>query len=905
MTAFSFKNFLRVTASATRRKWHALSLSEVWDRIESSPAGLSNIEAAERLERFGPNALPQGKGDPAWKLLLNQFRGPLMYLMILATGVSYSLGNISDTIFIVVVMTSNALVGFYQEHKANRSLQALKGLVKQKARVVRGGREQEVSASELVPGDVVILRVGDKVPADGRIFELDGLKVSEASLTGESRPVDKELESSPEDAEIGDRTSMAFMGTLVEEGSAKIVIVETGLRTEYGDIVAMLEETPEEPTPLQKTVAKLSKIVGIFISLVVFFVIAEGYLTGRSFIEMFEVSLALFVSAIPEGLLPAITIVLTLGMRRIIKQKSLVRRLAATETLGGVTVICTDKTGTLTMGTMEVNSVITAVGTEEVNGNETTLPVLARRALETSLFSADAFIENPDAPYEKLVIRGRAAEQAFLRAGYRHGLKKDVLDREHRVLGTLFFSSERKYSASIRQDQSGNIVLYAIGAPERILERVTSIDTGTGREGTESAAYAEVVRQIEEHVGQGYRLIACARKELASWQADGDVDSEIAGLTLVGCIVLTDPVRKDVPYAFEKTRKAGIRTVIVTGDHHMTALVIAGKIGFAIREDQVLLGHQIEAMSDAELKAATATTLLYARVSPRHKLRIVQAFQELGEVVAMFGDGVNDAPALKAADIGVAVNADIDAAREVADIVLLDSGFGTIVKAIEQGRIIFNNIRRVFLYLITQDFSQFFVFLLSIAFDLPLPLVAAQLLLVDLVESGLPDLALTTEEEYDGIMERPPRNPHESIVNKPTRMWMVAALFSSGVIAMLFYTLVLSGTHDLEKTRTMVMVFMCIESLLMAFSLRSFNRSIWRKDIFANLWMTSAVAISFLVVVGVVYAPFFQTMLSAVPLGPLDWLIVFVANVCEIILLDAFKLKLLSSRLPMQGLSVR
>ncbi|MFA5052482.1 MAG: cation-transporting P-type ATPase [Parcubacteria group bacterium] len=893
----NFKKILRPRASTEKKKWFALSLEEVWQEIKSSPEGLSNVEAAKRLQSFGLNELPQNEGEPPWKLFVNQFRSPLMYLMILATFISYFIGNVSNTIFIIIVTLSNASVGFYQEYKANKSLNALKGLIKQETRVLRGGREQEVLASELVPGDVVILRVGDKVPADGRIFELNGLRIDESNLTGEAKSVEKQLNQSLEVTEIGERTSMVFMGTLVEEGSAKIVVVETGLRTEYGDIVSLLRETPEEPTPLQKTVGGLLKIVGLFISLVILLIVIEGYIAGRSFAEIFAIALALFVSSIPEGLLPAITIVLTFGMRRIIKQKALVRRLAAMETLGGVTVICTDKTGTLTLGTTAVSSIITAEGITETNGNNSQLPVLARQTLEASLLSSDAFIENPDDPYEKLVIRGRSIEQAFLRAGFKYGLKKDILDQERVVLDTLFFSSERKYSASVRQDQSGHVFLYAVGAPEQMLEHISFIKTSEGYEKKRSKAYKEVIEQIETYAKQGFRLVACVEKEISSWKKNDNVSSEIKGLSLIGLIALNDPVRKEVPRAFEKTRDAGIRTVIVTGDHYMTALAVVEKIGLPITKDQVLLGHQIEEMSDADLKAATKNTLLYARVSPRHKLRIVQAFQELGETVAMFGDGVNDAPALKAANIGVAVNPEIDAAREVADIVLMDSGFNTIVKAIEEGRIIFNNIRRVFLYLITQDFSQFFIFLFSIAFGLPLPLIAAQLLFVNLVESGLPDIALTIEEERDGIMQEPPRKPGESVVNKPILLWMITSFFLSGIVATALYLTALSITGDLEKTRTMVMVLMCLESFLLAFSLRSFNRNIWRKSLFNNRWLTGAVIISFLMVLGSIYIPVLQKLLSTVALSPKEWIIILAVNVCEIVLIDMLKMKFLSNKL--------
>lgn len=888
-------NTEKVYVNTNAIKWHARDMRAIWDELDSSHEGLSSTEASLRLKKYGPNELPKKENEPAWKLLLRQFNSPLMYLMMAATFISLFVGHNSDTIFIVVVMVSNALVGFYQEHKADKSLQSLKNFVKKKARVLRGGREQEIFASEIVPGDIVILRSGDKVPADGRIFESNGLKINEASLTGEAKPVEKQIHPVDENTETGDQTSMAFMGTIVEEGSARVIIVETGINTEYGDIVRLLEETPEEPTPLQRTVVSLSKIVGVFIFLVVLIIILEGYFAGRPFEEIFGVALALFVSAIPEGLLPAITIVLTIGMRRIIKHKGLVRRLASTETLGGVTVICTDKTGTLTEGVMEAEQILTAQGNEVINTeSKDILSEAARLSIRAAVLASDAFIENPTDSIDKLVIRGRPTERAFLKAGVLLDIKKDDLEKEYKVLDTIFFSSDKKYSATLREHTSGVRELYLMGAPEKIIEKVSLLQVGDKAVSVKSPEFNELMERMNTYVSQGFRLVACAYRSFP--KSKSTIDDGVEKLTLVGLVALNDPIRSQVPRAFKQTKRAGIRTVIVTGDHQLTARAIAEKIGFNIQSDEVLEGNQIESMSDEELKENTKKILLYARVSPRHKLRIVQAFQEQGEVVAMFGDGVNDAPALKASNIGVAVNTEVDAAREVADIVLLDSGFNTIVKAIEQGRIIFNNIRRVFFYLITQDFSQFFIFLISIALGLPLPLVAAQLLFVNLVESGLPDLALTTEEDRLGIMNEKPRRPSESVVNSQAVKWMIAAFATSGGVAMMFYYAVLQLSGDIDIARTMVMVLLCMESLFLSLSLRSFKKGIFRKNIFDNKWLTGAIVISFGMILGAIYIGPLQRMLSLTPLSLVDWAVVLSVNLVEIIIIDRFKLMFLSAK---------
>lgn len=872
-------------------QWHNLPIEEVFLRLKTTDAGLSQKEAQKRLDKYGRNELPPEKGHSVLYLFFIQFTSPLMYIMMLATGVLLYIGNITEAVFVFVVMISNAIVGFYQEHKANKSLAALKNIIEQSARVIRDNGEFQANEADIVPGDILVLRVGDRVSADGRILEHRGLKINEANLTGEAKPVSKTTDIIGLDAEVADRKNMVFMGTLIEEGSATVLVVATGVKTEYGDIVSLLADTPEESTPLQKTVLSLSKLIGVLISAVVGIIIIEGYFAGHSFKIIFETALALFVSAIPEGLLPAITIVLVLGMRRILKQKGLVRRLASTETLGGVTVICTDKTGTLTEGKMEVERIITADGVHMIEERAQVLTPFLEAIYRTTIMATDAFIENPKAPLSEMIVRGNFTEQALMKMAVRNGMDiHGVKDSEEDIF-TVLFSSENKYSASLRKTADGQQMLYVIGAPEQVLERVTTLGTENGIALLKTKAFTEMMEKKEALTSEGYRVVSCAYR-LFPGDMVVDTDTMISDLTLTGFIVLADPVRSTVSDAFFKTQRAGIRTIIITGDHSSTALAVAQKIGFIISPEEILEGSALEKLSDEELRVKVRTVALFARVSPRHKLRIVTALQKNGEVVAMFGDGVNDAPALKASDIGVAVDTKVDAAREVADIVLLDGGFGTIVSAIEQGRIIFTNIRKVFLYLITQDFSQFFLFIISIILGLPLPLIAAQLLLVNLVESGLPDLALTTEQEKEGVMDEPPRNPKESILNKISRRWMFVIFLVSGGIALLFYVMALAITGDIEKTRTMLMVFLCLESLFLVFSVRSFTKSIIRKDIFSNRILVWAVGISAVMIFCAVYIPGAQKVLDTVPLSLGDWAIITGLNIVEIALIDFFKIKL-------------
>lgn len=880
--------------TAQRKNWHSETVADTLRSLEVSDQGLSQSEVHSRLETFGYNELPQKAPDPAWKLFLLQFHSPLMYLMILAAFISLFISHLTDTIFIVLVMVSNAVVGFYQEFKANKSLKTLVSYIKLRARVVRDGFEQEVDANTLVPGDIVVLRPGDRVPADGRIIAADNLKLNEANLTGESKPVSKQLDPVKSEAEVGDRISMAFMGTIVEEGSGKIVITDTGTETQYGDIVGLLESTQEEATPLQRMIMSISKVIGVVITIIVGLMVFEGVLLERPVEEVFGSALALFISAIPEGLLPAITIVLSIGMHRIAKHNGLIRRLAATETLGGVTVICTDKTGTLTKGHMEVVQVVTfdtetdfdsAINADKAND-------VVKQVLEAATSTSDAYLENPNAAISEIIVRGRSTDQAFIKAALKVGINKNKLDKEQQQISGILFSSERKYSASLRRRDTGSHKLFMIGAPERVLTKVGSVRTQDDIWELTDERRQQIQVKIDALLKKGYRLIAAAAVDSSLDDNTKLEEVHLQNLVFLGLIVLNDPVREDVAAAFRQTERAGIRTVIVTGDHQTTALTVAEKVGLKIPESAVLEGSEIENMTDEELEERTKTVAVYARVAPRHKLRIIKAFQAQKEVVAMFGDGVNDAPALKVADIGVAVDKQIDAAREVADILLLDSSFNTIVHAIEEGRIIFNNVRRIFLYLTTQDFSQFCLFFVALLLGLPLPLVASQLLFVNLVESGLPDLALTTENEREGIMDDRPRGSN-GIVNKGIIKWMVVSFLISGGIAAGVYSWLISSGVELEKTRTLITMLLCFESLFLALSLRSFKKSIIRRSILSNKWMNAAILLSTLMIVAAVHFEPLGESLKLTPLTAADWLTIIAINIVEIILIDIAKLKFL------------
>jgi Ca2+-transporting ATPase len=830
------------------------------------------------------NILPQEKPYSKIRLFLSQFNSPLMYILLTTVVISFLLKHYSDTVFIILVLLINTFVGFYQENKANKSLSALKKMVRVKARVLREGNIKEIDSEELAVGDLVIIRAGDKVPADGRIIKSKNLRVNEATLTGEWLAVEKKNDD------------MVFMGTIIEEGWAETTVTAIGIKTKIGEIVSLLRETKESKTPLQKKITSLSKITGAFILSIIFIIIAIGYFTGKSFADIFVASLALAVSVIPEGLLPAITVILALGMRRILKHNGLVRKLAATETLGSVTVICTDKTGTLTEGKMKVSHILTS--TKELlsnginslakgeNANDVESHILA---LKIATLGNEAFVENPEAELQEWIMRGRPTDQALLLAGMQAGLEKRELEAQYPIIDRVLFESDIKYTATLHKTKEQKHILYCIGAPEEIISQAVNLDIDGKKEKLGTSQSEKLMKKFEEMTSKGLRVLACAYKNYGSEVKYQNLAELVKDVTLVGFIALKDPVRKDAKETIALTKKAGIRTIIVTGDHKLTAKTIAEEIGLIAEEKNIMEGKDLETISDADLREKAKYISIYSRVSPRHKLRIVDALQENGEVVAMLGDGVNDAPALKSADIGVAVGSGTDVAKEVADLVLLDDNFKTVVKAVEQGRIIFGNIRKVFVYLVADDFSELFLFLVSMSFGLPLPLLAKQILWINIIEDSFPAIALTTEQETKEVMEEKPRNPKEPILNRPLKLWMTAILFITGIAAFLSFFFTWKLTGDLYKARTMVFALMCLDSFIFAFCVRSFKRTIFRKDIFSNRFLAGGIMIGLVLLIGAIYFPPLQKLLSTQSLEMTEWLVIFGISAIEILMIEFSK----------------
>ncbi|MEK7104144.1 MAG: HAD-IC family P-type ATPase [Patescibacteria group bacterium] len=877
--------------------WHKISLTKLYSTIESSSMGLGSQEVGFRLQKNGKNVLPSAKPHSKAKLFFSQFNSPLMYILLIAVIISSFSKHFSDTIFIIIVLFINTTVGFYQENKANNSLAALKKMVKIRAKVLRDGNEKEIDSENLVEGDVVILKMGDKVPCDGRIIESKNLKINEASLTGESMATRKDpAQKVPEEAPLDERVNMAFMGTIIEEGEGKMIVTGTGLNTEIGKIIGLLKETKERKTPLQKKILTLSKQTAVFILAIILAIILIGKFTEKSFNDILVASLALAVSAIPEGLLPAITVILTLGMRRIFKQKGLVRKLIATETLGSVTVICTDKTGTLTEGKMQVSHVFTStkellshsfkgiLRNKSSNGVESHILALKIAALVN-----EAFVENPDQELEKWIVRGRPTDQALLVAGMQAGLYKKELEIQYPVLDKINFESGAKYAVTYHKLDSKKNILYTLGAPEIIIEHSAFLDIDGKKKKLSPLELKKLFFKVNTLTEKGLRVLACSYKEYPCSTKYENLLQLREKMILVGFVAIKDPLRADATKSIEIAKKAGIRTILITGDHKLTAKAIALEIGLQAGEESILEGKEIDLLGDDDLKEKVKLISVYARVSPSHKLRIVRALQNNGEVVAMVGDGVNDAPALKIADIGISLGSGTDVAKEVADLVLLDNNFRTIVKAIEQGRVVFGNIRKVFTYLVADDFSELFLFLACMVMGFPLPLLPAQILWINLVEDGFPDIALTTEQETKGIMDELPRSPAEPILNRPLKTWMAFIFLISGLAAFFTFLFFWKFSGQIEKARSMTFVLMCFDSLVFAFSVRSFQRTIFRKDIFSNRYLVFGVALGLILLFGAIYFPPLQKLLATQPLSTVEWLTIFGISLMEIILIELVK----------------
>ena len=864
--------------------------------FKSSINGLTIKEVEKRKVKYGLNKLVEQKKTSRVFIFFSQFHNILIYVLILASLISFLFKEYIDAGVILAAVFLNAIIGYFQESKANSDLSKLKTYIKHQVFVRRDGEQHLINVENLVPGDIILLQAGLKISADARIIKSNELKVDEAVLTGESIPVDKSSKKVSRGAATSDRSSMVYMGTTVVKGNAVAIITAIGMDTEIGKIAGYVSQTKDEDTPLQIRLKKLGKFIGIITVIICLIIFVLGIILGRSPLDMFLISVAIAVSSIPEGLPVAITVVLAIGMQRILKEKSLVRRLVAAETLGSTTVICTDKTGTLTLGKMKISSVI--LDNEIIELFSSAKKNVSKRVeeiLRIGLLCNDAFFENEQAVKKGLKewkVSGSPTDQVLLLSGVELGLSLDDVQKVYPRIDEVTFDSSKKYMITLHENsnsKSDDKLLLCKGAPEIILEHCAFIETASGVKKITEKRREELKKIQNKLTSQGLRMLAFAQRKINPKLLKENLDDNFEALTLVGLITLRDPLRKTSRHTIRTCMQAGIRPIIITGDHKLTARAIALEVGLKITSENILVGEDLEKLNDDDLREKVKKVSLYARVSPHHKLRIIKALQENNEVVAMVGDGINDAPAIQMADIGIALGSGTDIAKETAEIVLLDNNFSVIVRAIKQGRIIFDNLRKIIVYLLSDSFSGMLLVVSAIILGLPLPLIPAQILWINIVNDSLPNFALAFEKGDKDIMKRKPLKKNEPILDKEMKFLIfVIGVFTDIGLLVLFILLMKTG-HDIEHVRTYMFAALGIDSLIYVYSCKNLKRQIWNYKLFDNKLLVLGTTISLAMLMAGIYVPFFQTVLRTVPLGIEGWIIMLGVALFEVFSIELGK----------------
>ncbi|MHA1853725.1 MAG: cation-translocating P-type ATPase [Candidatus Heimdallarchaeaceae archaeon] len=861
-------------------KWHTMSVNTVLEHLKTSKEGLSNEEVKKRIEKYGLNIIEKKKRRTALKIFFSQFKSILVILLLIATLLTLFLKMYLDAVVIGAILLINAFLGFHQEYKAEKSVEALKKLIVSKVLVIRNGEKIEVKAEELVPGDIVILEEGKRIPADLRLIESINLRVDESTLTGESVPVEKSTKIM-KDVPLSERKNMVFSSTLVVSGRGKGVVVETGPMTEIGKIAKMIEEI-EEPTPLQTKLQNFGKFLSLIIILIALLIFSLGFLKGINTFEIFLTSISLAVSAVPEGLPAVVTSTLAIGTRKMAKRNCIVKRLAAVEALGSVTVIAADKTGTMTTNEMTVRKVwydwkvveVSGVGFEregdfKLNGKrinpkeDENLYLLLKisKMCNNSILKKTHLIGDPtEGALKILALKGK-------------------VDEEYERVDEIPFSSERKIMTTIHKIDE-KYVAYTKGAPEIVLKLCDKIYPNKKLSKKEREKIEEVIKDLAE---KGLRVLGFSFKNLEKSYSKKEVEKN---MIFVGLAAMIDPPRKETAHAIKLCKEAGIRVIMITGDHKLTAKAIASEIGL---EGEVMTGSELEKISDEELEEIVDEITIYARVSPHHKLRIVNALKKKGHIVAVTGDGVNDAPALKKADVGIAMGIKgTDVAKEAADMILLDDNFSTIVNAIEEGRGIYDNIKKFVRFLLSANFDEIMIVASSILLSLPLPLLPLQILWINLVTDSLPALSLGVDPKEKGIMKRKPRDPKESILSSSLLFLFVASILAFFATFYIFTTELENG---IEKARTMTLTTTILFEMFFVFNCRSEEKSVFRKNPLTNKKLIISILISIILQILIIYSPFFQEIFSTTPLNLQDWFKIIMLSALGLLVLPEIFIK--------------
>jgi Ca2+-transporting ATPase len=865
------------------KPWHTQTTDETYVQLHSQPGGLSNAEAVSRLQQYGANELQAAHRISPWEILLEQFKNVLILILLGATTISLFLGHGVESIVIAVIVLFAVGLGFLQEYRAERAIEALRKMAAPTATVLRDEVEIKIPARELVPGDVILLRTGDRVPADARLLESVNMQVEEAALTGESVPVekhDKALEN--DELPVGDCKNMIYAGTAITYGRGRALVTATAMQTEFGKIAQLLQTVETGETPLQQNLDKLGTVLARAAFVVVAIIVALGLLRGQPFIEMLIFGIALAVAVVPEALPAVVTISLAIGVQKMVKRNALIRRLPAVETLGSTSVICSDKTGTLTKDEMTVRRIYTAgqvfkvsgagyipEGEFSVNGEKPVPPTQALKLMLTAaILASDTRLVNGDHDSGSgWDIKGDPTEGALVVVAAKAGLQKDALDIENPRVHEIPFSSETKRMTTLHQTAAG-LTAYAKGAPEVILEGCDFVLTENGFTPLNTAGRNQILEQAHAMAGEALRVLAIALK------ANVTPETAERGMTFLGLAGMIDPPRPEAKAAIAICAEAGIRPVMITGDHPVTAQAVARELGLLREGGRVVTGPELEEMPDDQLQREVETISVYARVSPSHKLRVVTAWQSRGHIVAMTGDGVNDAPALKKADIGIAMGiTGTDVTKEAAAMTLTDDNFASIVAAVEEGRGVFGNIKKYLMFLLSSNIGEIGLMAGSALLGLPLPLTAVQILYVNLATDGLPALALAVDPAEKDLMKRKPRNPRTGIFTRPVVTLMVLGGIWSTLVNLGLFTWALNSGRSVAEAMTMTFVSLVLIQFFKAYNFRSDRHSVLHKP-FANKWLNISILWELVLLMVIIYVPFLHDAFGTYYLPLIDWLII-------------------------------
>lgn len=874
--------------------WHTLTARQTLEALHTSEkTGLTEAEAQHRLREQGPNELTRGKGISPWKILWEQCKNVLVIILVIAIVLSAMLGHDVEAITIGIIVVFAVLLGFVQEYRAERAIEALRKMAAPLATVLRGGEEKDIPTKDIVPGDLIFLVAGDRVPADGRVVRSVNLHADEAALTGESIPVAKaDAALGKVELPVGDRHNMLFAGTAVTYGRGMMVVTDTGMQTEFGRIAQMLQTVEEEDTPLQRNLDEVGKRLAQWAGAIVVLIAGAGILRGQPILDMIIFGVALAVAVVPEALPAVVTISLAIGVQRMARRHALVRRLPAVETLGSTSVICTDKTGTLTRDEMTVRRIwihdrmfdVTGSGYEprgefREGGTRVDPPETLRELLRAAVLASDSRLAQEEGGTWE--IKGDPTEGALVVAAVKAGILKDREDETTPRTAEIPFTSESKRMVTLHAGPQGSIA-FAKGAPEVIIESCASIRTARGTVAFPLEEKAKVLDHARAMADDALRLLAVAVKET------GNIDDTAHGMVFLGIVGMIDPPRPEAQAAVHRCEQAGIRVTMITGDHPVTARAVAKELGI-LRGNRVLSGDELDNMDDNELQSVIEKIDVFARVSPAHKLRVVTALQKHGRIVAMTGDGVNDAPALKKADVGIAMGiTGTDVSREASEMTLTDDNFASIVAAVEEGRAIFGNIKKYLMYLLSSNIGELFLMVGASLLGTGLPLGAVQILYVNLATDGLPALALAVDPPEHDLMRRPPRDPKGRIFSRSVIILMVLGGLWSAVVNLSLFLWAGASGRPASEAMTMTFLALVLIQFFKAYNFRSDHLSVFHRP-FQNRWLNLAILWEIVLLLLIVYWPVLQRPFGTFAVTGRDWVIIIVLAASVIPVLESGK----------------